>query len=412
MKISWNEVSHYFEEPLPKPLELVERITASFCEIEGIENLEGDYLLDVKILPDRPDAKNAAGFARELSAIMGWSVLSGTSVIADATTARITIDFIPSNLNDILGLSLSDAEISSFLNRVRVGVVGGKAYIPSDRIDLNLVEDLADEVMRLYGVERIPSTALPSLSNQPSSPFFEAVEKVRVLLASAGYTEIYAYSFAPEGEREVEKSLASHKSFLRTNLSDNLKEKLQWNLQFNLFEYDPVKLFEVGTVFSGGKEELHLSVGIAYAKEKYKKESLPAWLGAGDSPVYEVPLVQLLPTLEKIDTPDATPYLNLDKTFKPFSLYPRIVRDIALFVPVGVTADEVATVIRENAGPLLVEGPVKFDEYSKEGEERTSLAFRIAFQSHKKSLTDDEAHTALSGIISALEKHPSWEVRK
>jgi len=98
--------------------------------------------------------------------------------------------------------------------------------------------------------------------------------------------------------------------------------------------------------------------------------------------------------------------------FKPFSLYPRIIRDIALFVPTGIFPDEVEKVIRESAGPLLAEGPVKFDEFSKEGEGRTSFAFRIAFQSHEKSLTDEEANTALSGVISALENHPDWQVRK
>lgn len=412
MKISWNEVSHHFEEALPEPSELVERITTAFCEIEGVEHVGGDYVLDVKILPDRSDAKNVAGFARELAAITGRVTRPGTSSIADGAHARTIIDFVPTSLNNILGLALSDAELSSFLNRVRVGVSEGKAFIPADRTDLNLVEDLADEIMRLYGVENIPSVALPPLPPQSPDPLFIGVERVRALLVSAGYTEIYAYSFAAEGEREVEKSLASHKSFLRTNLSDNLKEKLQWNLQFNLFEHDPVKLFEIGTVFSGGKEELHLAVGIAYSKEKYKKESLPEFLSAGDSLVHEVSLLQLLPTLEKMETPDFSAYLHLDRTFRPFSLYPRIVRDIALFVPTGVSSDEVASVIRESAGPLLVEGPVKFDEFSKEGESRTSLAFRMAFQSYEKSLTDEEANSALAGVITALEKHPSWEVRR
>ena len=113
-----------------------------------------------------------------------------------------------------------------------------------------------------------------------------------------------------------------------------------------------------------------------------------------------------------MENPDPVPYLHLDRTFVPFSLYPRIIRDIALFVPTEVSANEVAAVIRQSAGPLLAEGPVKFDEFNKEGESRTSLAFRIALQSHERSLTDEEANTALSGVITALEKHPSWEVRK
>lgn len=424
MRISWNEVGSYFLTPLPHPNEIAEQLNDSFAEVESITQEGSDWILDVKILPDRPDAKNAEGFARELSAVTQIPTKEGVSVIADAMSAKVVIEFSAQKINEILGLSLSDEEITSFLNRVRVGIVKGnpcQAFIPPDRMDLNLIEDLADEVMRLYGVNKIPSVALTPSSDTQPTPLYDATDKVRLLLVQAGFTEIYGYSFSATGAREMEKSLASHKSFMRTNLLDNIKEKLTLNLQYNLFEQEPVKFFEIGSVFLEDREEVHLAVGIAYTKEKYVKEQLPDWLlevklpsfdGSLTSNIVEVPLETLLPALEKMETPDPTPYLHLDRTFKPFSLYPRIIRDIALFVPTGVTADAVVTVIRESAGPLLVEGPVKFDEYTKEGEERTSLAFRIAFQSHEKSLTDEEANTALSVIISALEKHPLWQVRK
>lgn len=412
MRISWNEVGSYFPAALPDPHEVAEKLNDCFAEVEFITQEGSDWILDVKILPDRPDAKNAEGFARELSAVTQIPTKAEVSVVADAAHARATVEFSTQKINDILGLSLSDEEITSFLNRVRVSVLDGKAYIPADRVDLNLIEDLADEVMRLYGVNKIPSVALTPSADAQLSPLYDAADKVRLLLVAAGFTEIYGYSFSATGAREVEKSLASHKSFMRTNLLDNLKEKLALNLQYNLFEQEPVKLFEIGSVFLESTEEVHLAVGIAYAKEKYKKESLPEWVGAGDALVYEVALEKLLPALEKMENPDPAPYLHVDRTFAPFSLYPRIIRDIALFVPTEVSADEVAQVIRENAGSLLVEGPVKFDEYSKEGEARTSLAFRIAFQSHEKSLTDEEANEALLGITSALEKHPNWQVRK
>ena len=395
-------------------------LNGRFCEIESVKSTGDDWTLDVKVLPDRPDAKTPEGFARELSAIMGWPMKKGLALVADKKNARAQVQFTPQKINEILGLQLSGAEIASFLKRVRVGTKESSnvwgAYIPADRTDLNLVEDLADEVMRLYGVDNIPSVALPALNLVPLPSVYEAAQKARAILVSLGYTEIYSYSFSAAGEREVEKSLASHKSFLRTNLSDALRETLLSHLDHALFETEAARVFEIGTVFFKDREELHLAAGIAYNKEKYKKESLPSWFPHTDwsqtSVICEMPLERLVSALAGEKCPDINSFVHLNTQFRSFSLYPRIIRDIALFVPSGVRAEDVESVIRENAGPLLAEGPVKFDEFSKAGESRTSLAFRIAFQSHKKTLSDAEANEALSSIISALEKHPNWEVRK
>lgn len=416
-------------EALPTPDSAVPILTNSFCEVESVEQSGDDWILDVKILPDRNDAKIPDGFARELSALMGWPLKEGVSVLADEKNAGATIEFSCQKINEILGMHISDEEIISLLARVRVGVRKGDsgtcAYIPADRTDLTLIEDLADEVLRLKGVNTVPSTALPSIPNHSSETLregrlYEAAHTLRRILASLGYTELYSYSFSATGNHEVEKSLASHKSFLRTNLSDALTNALSLNLQYPLFEQEAMKLFEIGTVFFPDREELHLAAGIAYSKPKYKKETLPEWLhNFGEflksdetREWIELPLEKLLPVLDTLPNVDPSPLLHPETVFKPFSLFPRIIRDIALFVPKGVSGDEVAVVIRESTGSLLVEGPVKFDEFSKEGESRTSLAFRMSFQSHEKSLTDAEVNEALLSVISSLEKHSQWEVRK
>src|SRR3989344_5541305 len=327
MLVHWKELNQFFTEPLPAPEAAVMELNGRSCEIESVKPIGDDWTLDVKVLPDRPDAKTHEGFARELSAIMGWPMKKGLALVADKKNARAQVQFTPQKINEILGLPLSGA-----------------------------------------------------------------------------------------GEREVEKSLASHKSFLRTNLSDALRETLLSHLDHALFETEAARVFEIGTVFFKDREELHLAAGIAYNKEKYKKESLPSWFPHTDwsqtSVICEMPLGELVSVLAGKECPDIVSLVNLDVQYRSFSLYPRIIRDIALFVPSGVRAEEVESVIRENAGPLLAEGPVKFDEFSKEGESRTSLAFRIAFQSHKKTLSDAEANEALSSIVSALEKHPLWQVRK
>lgn len=424
MRISWNELNQYFTEPLPAPDSAVPVLTDSFCEVESVEQSGDDWIVEVKILPDRSDAKTPEGFARELSALMGWSMKEGLVVATDEQSARMTIEFTPEKLNEILGLSLSNQELTQYLARVRIGLRSNEkksfAYIPHDRADVNCVEDLADEVMRLVGVGNIPPVPLTALTATAPNRMYEAAHKVRHTLATLGYTEIYSYSFSATGNREVEKSLANHKSFLRANLSDALTEALSRNLQYSMFEKEAVQLFEIGTVFSTDREELRLAVGIAYTKAKYKKETLPGWLRNFSEFLesdamrewIEIPLARLLPMLDTLPDVDPSSLLHPEAVFKPFSLFPRIIRDIALFVPKGVSGEEVAIAIKESAGPLLVEGPAKFDEFSKEGEERTSLAFRIVFQSHEKSLTDAEVNDVLLDVTSSLEKHPNWEVRK
>ncbi len=153
----------------------------------------------------------------------------------------------------------------------------------------------------------------------------------------------------------------------------------------------PVKLFEVGTVFPREGEYLELrmtervkewgdvastSDNLSVAKlEEYGKEYIPKRYALG--------------------------------TYKPFSIYPFITRDIALWVPSGTEVSIIENVIRENAGELLVRLD-QFDYFEKEG--RVSYAFRLVFQSLERTLTDDEANGIMEKITSALAAK-DYEVR-
>ena len=98
-------------------------------------------------------------------------------------------------------------------------------------------------------------------------------------------------------------------------------------------------------------------------------------------------------------------------TFKPFSLFPFIARDIALFVPGATMPDEVKEVLETSAGSLLHSVYI-FDEFEKEidGVRKKSLAFRIIFQSMERTLEDMEANDAMD-VIYAKVKEKGWEVR-
>lgn len=90
----------------------------------------------------------------------------------------------------------------------------------------------------------------------------------------------------------------------------------------------------------------------------------------------------------------------LFKQFKPFSPYPFIVRDVAFFVPHTMGEKQARAIIEgELRGKDFVSIRL-FDSFEKNG--RRSLAFRIVFQSMKRTLTDAEANAAMEGVYRVL----------
>src|SRR3989344_2908465 len=68
MKVSYNWLQTYFQEPLPSPEKVAELFTFGMCEVEGIKHVGGDFVFDFKVLPDRASyALSHRGIAYELS---------------------------------------------------------------------------------------------------------------------------------------------------------------------------------------------------------------------------------------------------------------------------------------------------------------------------------------------------------
>jgi len=88
-------------------------------------------------------------------------------------------------------------------------------------------------------------------------------------------------------------------------------------------------------------------------------------------------------------------------------VYPASSRDVALWVPEGVSVEAVEAVIASVAGDLCVR-LTHLDTFTKEG--RTSYAFRLVFQSFTKTLTDEEIQPVMDTIYSTL-TNKGWEAR-
>ena len=94
--------------------------------------------------------------------------------------------------------------------------------------------------------------------------------------------------------------------------------------------------------------------------------------------------------------------------YKPFSQYPFVVRDIAVWVPESTEPNDLVNTMKSNAGNLLVREPWLIDEYKKEN--RISYAYRLVFQSSEKTLTDEEVLEIMKNVESAISRK-NWEVR-
>lgn len=99
-------------------------------------------------------------------------------------------------------------------------------------------------------------------------------------------------------------------------------------------------------------------------------------------------------------------YMNVTfKQFRPFSPYPFIVRDVAFFVPIGMSAERAEDIIKgETRGKEVVRLRL-FDSFEKtlpDGIRKSSYAFRLVFQSMKRTLTDAEVNTTMEGVYRVL----------
>jgi phenylalanyl-tRNA synthetase beta chain len=307
-----------------------------------------------------------------------------------------TISFSPAWIKKYLGISISEAEVIEILKNYGYEVTGEKdSYIlsvPPLRLDLTGRHDVAEEVARLYDLKNINPVSL-SLSEKPkvNEEVYTRLT-VRKKLLEAGYRETITYAFRKKGIFEVARGVGD-KGALRTNLSDGLKESYELNrLNAPVLGLTDVKIFEIGAVWPKSGEEIH----VAFADKKGVTE------------------MTLIEYCEKNGISLTGSYTDLFNTaygsnrFTQWSLYPFITRDIAVWVPEGVTVEELANLYKTHGGPLLVRDPQLFDQFTKDG--KTSVAFRLVFQASDRTLTDTDVQPVMESINTVLQQK-GWEIR-
>ena len=353
----------------------------------------------------------------------------------------------------MLGADIKNEEIVNCLNKVGLlsEMAGDKILIrvPIERKDINIAEDIAEEVGRIFGYDKIKGV-LPEIKNlykENKNIFIQS--KIRNFLVAKGFSEVITYSLVEKGEQKLANPLASDKGSLRANLSDSIEEKLTFNLHYSDFlNLNEIRIFEIGTIFLKEGEKKSLAIGIAYKKAKGKsrpndevkivRDELFEALGLNLNTVCTVDdsgglIMSGNKQIGTINNKDGIFEIDLDfstelikesedvfldsqsklEKYQPFSIYPFIVRDIAIFVPGENKEEEILKVIKLQAGELLMKENL-FDVFTKtdeNGEKKTSYAFRLIFQSFYKTLTEREVEEIMYRITHALNSYEGWKVR-
>ena len=302
------------------------------------------------------------------------------------------LSFRTEKISKILGLPVSPAEIKDILKRYNMEHKeengGFTITVPAMRLDLNIEEDAAEEIGRILGYDKV-KPKIPKIEFLPKqNNTYAKIVWARNKLIGEGYSEVMTSSFKNSGDVAVLAS-ASDKNFLRTNLVDGLRESIKLN-QANapLLGTDTVKVFEIGTIFKKSVEEMRVAYG---DKKEVKEMTLDEFCKDMSADIKLEPKTQ-----------------GPVSVFKMWPLYPFIARDMAVWVPEGIKTEDVAKVMKDNAGEMVVRGPELFDEFKKDG--KVSYAFRIVFQSYDRTLTDGEVNELLTKITEKITEK-GWQVR-
>ena len=361
--------------------------------------------------------------------ILGAKLLDSMDVSAKLPGKKV-IEFDVDKFNKFIGLNLDKKSAITYLKRLGFIIRDSKktnSFLVEPSVlrdDINIFEDLAEEVVRLCGLNELKSLP-PVVGLHPAEVQDDVVlkSKIRKILVGFGFSEIYNYSFVGQKDKdslELENPISQDKKYLRISLSLVLKG----NLRANSKDFGNIRIFEVGRVWSTKGESLHL--GIALKEE----DALLHLKGVLSHLLEGVGLVEILMrpdgknhlliesdhdifgSIEVVHKGEAVAEINLDNLVKltlgeneyhPLPKYPAVMRDISIVVPTEVRVGEVMEVI-DNLSLKDVEDVDLIDYFEKFGGDpkKKSLTFRIVFRSGEKTLRDGEVDTEFAKVSRAL----------
>ena len=378
------------------------------------------------------------------------------------------IAFEPERINAFLGTDISKDAMLSYFKRLEVEYDENKneLVVPTFRQDLIGFADSSEEVARLYGYDKIPTTLPKDTSQIGGIPFKIRVENIaRDTAIAFGFSQGYCYSFespavfdklrlpedAPERKAiQISNPLGVDFSIMRTiplngilgSLSTNFNHRNEnvrlfelaniylpktelpitdypeERMQFTLGAYGDIDFYEMKGVVEEfiGKTGMDGRLKYEVSKRSYLHPGRQAdviYDGAKVGYLGEVhPLTAKAYDMAKaevyiavIDMPEIVQRASFEPRYSGVAKFPAVSRDLSMVVPENICAQDIDDIIIQRGGKIL-ESYKLFDVYEGEQIERgyKSMAYTVVFRAKDKTLSEDEINSVMKKILNGLER--------
>ncbi|SHJ60426.1 phenylalanyl-tRNA synthetase beta subunit [Clostridium amylolyticum] len=369
-------------------------------------------------------------------------------------------------VNEFLGTALSAEEMKEYLDRLELKTEIQKDIllikVPSFRIDVNIKQDIAEEIARIYGYNNIPITITKTVAEKETKNLKQRTDDLVIsTMISSGLYQSISYSFvspktldkinAPEDSYlrnniKIKNPLGEDFSIMRTTTIPSMMESLSRNYSRNI---ESTRLFEIGKIYlpkeredvlpneknvlcvglygrvdyyhlKGIIENLLDSLGVnnftfkrqssntafhpGKTADLYCGKNLIGLLGEVHPDVCDKYEIELPCYVAEIDLDELYNFSNLKKSYKPLPKYPAVTRDLALIVDDAVLVQDIEDTIGKQGGNL-VESIKLFDVYKGKQipDGKKSIAYSIVYRAENRTLTDNDINKVHDKIVRSLE---------
>ncbi|HEY2354766.1 MAG TPA: phenylalanine--tRNA ligase subunit beta [Gaiellaceae bacterium] len=377
----------------------------------------------------------AAVLATQLLVELAGARWTGAADVHDELPEPAVIPMRVQRATEVLGLEVTPERQKEILGRIGFEREGDGFRVPTWRArDVTREIDLVEEVAR-FELANIPFT-LPRRQAMFGrlTPWQRARRTVEDVLVGCGFAEAYTPSLVPAGPIVLPEPISAELGAMRETLISSLVEAARAN---RAVDVESVALFEIAHVYPNerGNEPWHVAgiVDGGFAEAKWAIEQIYGALGC--EPKFERTIARRLHPgkaaqsaegwvgelhPDELDGAWGAFELDLDAlvavmgstSFAEISDFPELRQDLAFVVDEDTAASDLLATIRAAGGELLRHVSV-FDEYRgpQLGEGKRSLAFRLAFGSPERTLTDEDVAPVRASIADAVGKQFGAELR-
>ena len=394
-------------------------------------------------------------------------VVGGVVDVYDTLPTPKKVSFDPKAINKLLGSDYPEKLMIDIFEKVELSYdpATNMITVPTWRQDVLRTCDLAEEVARFYGYDKIPTTLPAGEATAGGLQFDMRInEMVRQIAEDNGFSQAYCYSF--ESPKVFDKLLLDENDSLRQaiEISNPLGEDFSimrtsslngilTSLGFNSSHRNKnVRLYEMGNVYLPKSlpltelpdERMKLTLGFYGEGDFFDMkgiiEMILTKLGLKKVPEYAVGelknylhpgrqaeisyegenigfLGEVHPTVRKtygiqeraiiavIDMPTVDKFASFDRKFIGIARFPAVSRDISMLVPHAVTNGEIEKVIIQRGGKLL-ESCRLFDIYEGAPVQAgyKSMAYNLTFRNKEKTMEEADIATVMKKILNGLEQ--------